>query len=109
MLRTAGLGANSPQSSPRPKTLTPAPLPPPPHPPHRERGLGWSGLACLPLLPVWGVRRGREKRAGVMRVWGGGALLLLALLLTVPALAADSAIDSARLAGLAARSIGPAG
>src|SRR3954469_10949280 len=35
--------------------------------------------------------------------------LLLASLLTVPALAADSAIDSARLAGLAARSIGPAG
>jgi hypothetical protein len=29
-------------------------------------------LAVLPLLPVRGVRRGREKRAGVMRVLGGG-------------------------------------
>jgi hypothetical protein len=27
---------------------------------------------ALPLLPVWGVGRGREKRAGVMRVLGGG-------------------------------------
>jgi hypothetical protein len=32
------------------------------------------GLAVLPLLPVRGVRRGREKRAGVMRVLGGGRL-----------------------------------
>src|SRR4051794_22953761 len=62
-----------PWSSPRPKTLTPAPLPPPPHPPHRERGRGWSVLAFLPLLPVRGVRRGREKRAGVMRVFGRGS------------------------------------
>src|SRR6185312_2153506 len=30
------------------------------------------GLAVLPLLPVWRVGRGREKRAGVMRVLGGG-------------------------------------
>jgi hypothetical protein len=29
----------------------------------------------LPLLPVWGVGRGREKRAGVMRVLGGGQRL----------------------------------
>src|SRR5213079_3077686 len=28
---------------------------------------------ALPLLPVWGVGRGREKRAGVMRAWEGGA------------------------------------
>ncbi len=53
-------------------------------------GIRWSvpvlAVACLPLLLVWGVRRGREKRAGVMRVWGGGlgwgdALALLALAL----------------------------
>jgi hypothetical protein len=31
-----------------------------------------QGLAVLPLLPR-GVGRGREKRDGVMRVWGGGA------------------------------------
>src|SRR3954465_4842142 len=78
MLRPAVVGANVASELPRPKTLTPAPLPPPPHPPHRERGPGWSGLSCLPLLPVWGVRRGREKRAGVMRVLGGGAEAKLA-------------------------------
>src|SRR3954451_11122763 len=46
-------------------------------PPNRERGPGWCVLAVLPLLPVGGVRRGREKRAGVMRVFGRGALLRL--------------------------------
>src|SRR3954467_11397784 len=60
-------------TSPRPKTPPPAPLPPPPHPPHRERGRGWSVFAFLPLLPVRGRRRGREKRAGVIRGLGVGA------------------------------------
>jgi hypothetical protein len=31
-----------------------------------------SLFAFLPLLPVRGIGRGREKRAGVMRVLGGG-------------------------------------
>ncbi|HEV7504230.1 MAG TPA: hypothetical protein VGS07_04920, partial [Thermoanaerobaculia bacterium] len=49
-----------------------APLPDHPLP---GRGVpGWSVLAVLPLLPVRGVARGREKRAGVMRVLGGGNL-----------------------------------
>jgi hypothetical protein len=39
-----------------------------------RRGVGlMRGLAGLPLLPVRGVRRGREKRAGVMRVFGATA------------------------------------
>src|SRR5436305_1065008 len=63
-----------------------SPLPPPPNPPPRERGTRlepscWSPssllsllslssfLAFLPLLPGRGVARGREKRAGVMRVF----------------------------------------
>src|SRR4051812_40276181 len=33
---------------------------------------GWSDLAGLPLLPGRGVGRGREKRAGVMRVLARG-------------------------------------
>jgi hypothetical protein len=38
-----------------------------------EEGWGDEGvLAVLPLLPVRGVGRGREKRVGVMRVLGGG-------------------------------------
>src|SRR3954453_22044474 len=57
-------GFNFAWELPRPKTLTPAPLPPPPHPPHRERGPGWGGLACLPLLPVWGGRRGGGEGGG---------------------------------------------
>src|SRR3954453_11711035 len=101
MLRPAVVGANVASEHPRPKTLTPAPLPPPPHPPHRERGPGWSGLAFLPLLPVRGVRRGREKRAGVMRVLGGGRdiegftssatlfVLTMLLLLAAPAQAEE--------------------
>jgi hypothetical protein len=58
---------------PPPKTLTPAPLPTTPSAAPGE-GYPWGFPALLPLLPVKGAGRGREKRAGVMRVLGGGAL-----------------------------------
>src|SRR5436305_12580671 len=57
---------------PRPRALTPVPSPPPRHPLPGRGEPGWSDLAGLPLLPERGVGRGREKRAGVMRVLGGG-------------------------------------
>src|SRR6185312_409775 len=53
----------------------PSPLSRPLPTPHTGRG-GMHARpfrAGLPLLPVWGVGRGREKRAGVMRVLGGGS------------------------------------
>src|ERR1700686_3926244 len=71
-------------SSPRPFRADPHPLSPAPSqlptPGEGERSANRL-LACLPLLPVWGVGRGREKRAGVMRVLGGGGRLLFLLLL----------------------------
>ncbi len=52
-----------------------SPLPPPPTPLPGRGEPGWSVLA-FSLLPGREVARGREKRAGVMRVLGGGALRL---------------------------------
>src|SRR5436309_2112050 len=61
--------------APPPEGPRPCPLSRPLPTPLTGRGEpGWSGLAVLPLLPVRGVGRGREKRAGVMRVLGGGVL-----------------------------------
>src|SRR6185295_5119196 len=67
-----------------PKTLTPAPLPTTPSPSPGE-GYPWGVLAVLPLLPVRGVERGREKRAGVMRVLGMGGTELASTRQTVAA------------------------
>ncbi len=58
-----------------PPIQDPHPLAPSPPPPFHHTGRGGMHArpfrAALPLLPVWGVRRGREKRAGVMRVLVG--------------------------------------
>src|SRR6266852_7869186 len=64
----------SPLSAPPrgPSPLTP--LPPPPTPPHRERGTRLMPSRTSPSSPGVGGGRGREKRAGVMRVLGGGPL-----------------------------------
>jgi arsenite-transporting ATPase len=54
------------------RTLTPNPSPAPSHPPHRERGTRLEPPRRSPSSPGVGGGRGREKRAGVMRVLGGG-------------------------------------
>src|ERR1700712_866384 len=62
-----GLGPRSRPLEPSPL----APLPSPPALPHRERGTPAqrkTPKGSLPLLPVREGGRGREKRAGVMRV-----------------------------------------
>src|SRR4051794_24550508 len=56
------------ETAPPPEDPHPCPSPAPTAPPSPGEGSGWCCLAVPPLLPVWGVRRGREKRAGVMRV-----------------------------------------
>jgi len=66
----AAVGRYFASALPPPKTLTPAPLPTTPSPSPGE-GSRLGPLAVLPLLPGRGWR-GREKRAGVMRVLGGG-------------------------------------
>src|SRR5436309_14742977 len=53
---------------PAPKPSPLAPLPPPPNPPHRERGTRMKRSCLSPSSPGEGGGRGREKRAGVMRV-----------------------------------------
>ena len=61
--------------APSGRALTPDPSPVSPHPlPHRERGSSQRTTLrlLLPLLPGEGGRRGREKRAGVMRANASG-------------------------------------
>src|SRR6185312_2710321 len=59
---------NEASESPRPRPSLPNPLSRPGRGGRHARPF----RVALPLLPVWGVGRGREKRAGVMRVLGGG-------------------------------------
>src|SRR4029077_17397084 len=70
--RLPSLSASASFPLPRPSPLSPLPTPPIPLP--RERGTRLERSCCSPSSPGEGGIGGREKRAGVMRVLGGGAL-----------------------------------